>query len=343
MKFVGLFALYPALKFQSDFHIATYTKSLEYFRKPREIRLRGIDIHSGERIIVRVKKASKSIKKKYFNELIFYKEGNWLLEFEFESEFPGREKFKITRSDGHDESYTDKELVEFWASVIPSFLDLDIQTYFFALNFSFPGALHPVKSVWLVDEKLHHHSSSFHSMLEESIDYLVKNGFIPDLNLEPESMISWVFAQNGMLSGYSDTPASKALNYCTRLFVRSIRNDEISDLVWALAGIEALLVDGGRSSIGQLKNKLEALFRAHSNVKWLLESIDRMYAFRSKMVHGNRQIRSVFRDDEEDSSARSDEEYDAKRLAVGLLIILIQRLVRSGQTKFDFELSCLNA
>src|ERR1700730_17757392 len=99
---------------------------------------------------------------------------------------------------------------------------------------------------------------------------------------------------------YSDTPGSRALNYFTRLFVSNFRNDELSDLVWALAGIEALLVEGGRSSVGQLREKLGALFSGKIDLPWLSTMIGDSYNFRSRMIQGDRQKRSFFRSNEEE-------------------------------------------
>jgi len=138
-------------------------------------------------------------------------------------------------------------------------------------------------------------------------------------------------------NGVSNTSAARSLNYFTRLFTRELRNDELSDLVWALAGIEALLIEGGRSSTGQLREKLGAIFGLDSNSPWLLESTEKMYAFRSKMVHGKRQLRSTFRTDDEEMGKRFDEEYDSARFSVGILFLLLQEVSIRGISEFRFK------
>jgi len=340
MKFTGIFAVYPLMTFQSEFHRTVFTAAISYYQNPRTVLVRSSELHRGVQISVRAERASQDIKDNYFSGLMFFEAGDWLLLFEVDLTYPGRKEFWTDDAD-KAEKYSDDEVEGLWQSVIPSFLDTDIQTYLMAMNLAFPGGFQTVGNAWVSDGAIHHHSSSYLSVLEESIDFVVEQGFVPAL-LPPEQVMQWVLAQNGVLSGYSDTTASRALNYFTRLYTRQFRNDEISDLVWAVAAIEALLVDAGRSSVGQLKSKLNALFKGHRNAEWLRKSVDQMYEFRSKMVHGNRQIRSIFRDDEDKNSKRADEEYDAKRFAVGLLVILLQRLIRANQTAFEFELSCLN-
>jgi hypothetical protein len=125
------------------------------------------------------------------------------------------------------------------------------------------------------------------------------------------------------------------LNYFTRLFVENFREDELSDLVWALGGIEALLVEGGRSSKGQLREKLTALLGISTS--WLRSRIEQMYGFRSAVVHGDRQLRSEFRRYEEDTKRRFEEEYQSELFAVGILLLLLQMVAEKAVSSFSFK------
>jgi hypothetical protein len=203
-----------------------------------------------------------------------------------------------------------------------------------ALCLAYPGALRCGANVWLMDGAVIDHSRCLVSMVPEAVDFLIGNN-MPAPMVDAEKAVRWVFSQNGMFDGYSDTPASRALNYFTRLFVEEFRNDELSDLVWALGGIEAVLVSGGRSSLGQIKEKLSALFDVDSN--WLGAMVEQMYAFRSKTVHGNRQLVSQFRGHESDTDRRFNEEYDSTLFAVAILILLLQRAIEVGASSFKFR------
>jgi hypothetical protein len=202
---------------------------------------------------------------------------------------------------------------------------------------AFPGAARVVGSVWLLAGKTHHHSGYYVSTFHEAIEYLVENGFYPSTSLNPERVFRWACSQNGIFNGYSNTPASRAFNYFTRLFVSHFRNDELSDLVWALAGIEALLVVGGRSSVGQLREKVDGLFPGHQSSDWLKTMTAKMYGYRSRMIHGDRQIRSAFRSGEDYAENRFREEYDSERFAVGLLLVLLQEVISRNVISLKFR------
>jgi len=109
----------------------------------------------------------------------------------------------------------------------------------------------------------------------------------------------------------------------------------LSDLVWALGGIEALLVEGGRSSLGQIREKLSALLDVET--AWLHSMNEQMYGFRSKTVHGNRQVRSEFRSAEGTTKGRLEEEYHSTLFAVGILVLLLQKMMETGAPAFKFK------
>ncbi|MGF6311684.1 hypothetical protein ABIB82_002998, partial [Bradyrhizobium sp. i1.8.4] len=175
------------------------------------------------------------------------------------------------------------------------------------------------------------------SAIHESVEFLREHSAFPTADLDVETAVRWTFSQNGMFNGYSDTPASRALNYFTRLFVDAYRNDELSDLVWAFAGIEALIVEAGRSSVGQLKEKLIALFGETIDQGWLAKMIAASYDFRSRMIHGNRQIRSFFRSGEDESTKRIDEEYDSHRFAIGMFVLILRFVMANDLNAMHFR------
>jgi hypothetical protein len=337
MKLEGLFALYPPLRFDSDFHKEEFARFESYLNTSRQVRVRSTVFQEGQVVSVRAEPCRAALKRIFFKDLAIFHTGNLLLRVEGSFDFPGPEKFPVTDPSGKIIPHSEDELRSIWISMAPDFLDLTIQTYLLSLMIAFSGAVQTIANVWLIDGKRHHFSSTYRSSVHESIEFLVENGVEPRVDIVPEKAVDWTFSKNGIFDGYSDTPAARSLNYFTRLFVREFRDDELSDLVWAVAGIEALLVEGGRSSIGQLKEKLRAVFEMNSKLAWILNMTEEMYNYRSKMIHGNRQIKSEFRSDEEPSKNRFAEEYNGSRFAVGILLMLLQDLIESEATKFDFR------
>jgi hypothetical protein len=274
---------------------------------------------------------------RYFKRSAFLKPGDKLIEFSTSVEFPGRDRFYLTDPSGERIIQTEERAIAAWRSHLPHDLDLTIQSYFCALTIAYAGVVRPIGNCWVVDDAQdstdRYHLSSIH----DSVEFLRENSAIPAIDLKLDDVINWTFAQNGMIDGYSDTPASRSLNYFTRLFVHTFRNDELSDLIWALAGIEALLVEGGRSSVGQLREKLMALFGDSIDQQWLSKMIAASYDFRSRMIHGNRQIRSFFRRNEDENEKRFDEEYESERFAIGILVLLLRFVIAKGHSKLRFR------
>jgi len=178
--------------------------------------------------------------------------GDPILEFSAAFEFPGQDRFFLTDHTGAKVGRERERSILDWKSTLSHQLELTIQTYFCAVSIAYTGAVRPIQTVWIQDGSTYGTDRCYVSEAHEAIEFLREKNAFPEIDLELDAVINWTFAQNGIFDGYSDTPASRALNYFTRLFVSNFRNDELSDLVWALAGIEALLVEGGRSSIGQL-------------------------------------------------------------------------------------------
>ena len=260
MRFDAIFPLRPPLRFDSARYNKTFECMLTYFNIDRRLNLKGNDPSGGDTLVVRIERCPASFKQKFLRDKRLFKTGDWLLCFSEDFCFPGADKFFLMDPAGKKMDYTSNELSSMWASLLPNMLDPSIQTYICALTLAFPGAVQPVTNLWLMDHKRHHFSSCYVSEVHDSLEYLLENGISPKDGIDPERFIDLVFSQNGVLDGVSGTPAARAFNYFTRLFVREHRNDELSDLVWALAGIESLLVEGvGHRRVSSEKSLVRSL------------------------------------------------------------------------------------
>jgi hypothetical protein len=336
-KIRALFSLYPPLRHDSKSSSDSYYKFFQDFTEGRHVAIRGSFVHDGELLTVTVRKCTNSQLKRFFSKSPFLKEGDTILEFSGVFEFPGQEKFFLTDSSGAKQQQTEEQAIAWWKATLPGELELTIQSYLCALMIAYDGAIRPTDSIWIAGRSNYTRGQYHLSSIHEAIEYLRENDAFPSIDLDVETVVKWTFAQNGMFDGYSDTPASRAFNYFTRLFVRAFRNDELSDLVWALAGIEALLVESGRSSMGQLKEKLGAIFDKRIDGAWLSKSVSASYNFRSRMIHGDRQIRSFFREDEELNQKRTDEEYYSCLFVMGILFLLLKLSIHKNLTEIQFR------
>jgi hypothetical protein len=284
-----------------------YRQFFEHFRAGKTIPIRGSFTHNGETLTIAARPCTADQLKRHFSKSPFLQAGDAVLEFSANFEFPGQEKYFWTDHSGARIKRTTEQSVANWRASLSHDLELTVQTYFCALAIAYEGAVRPTRGIWILDGSNCRVDRCYLSEIHESVEFLRKENAFPEIDLEVNAVINWTFAQNGMFDGYSDTSASRALNYFTRLFVGEFRNDELSNLVWALAGIEALVVESGRSSIGQLKEKLGALFAEKIDLRWLAKMIADSYNFRSRMIHGDRQIRSFFRSNEDENKKRLDE------------------------------------
>jgi hypothetical protein len=288
-------------------------------------------------LTVTARPCTASQKKRHFSKSPFLQVGDAILEFSATFEFPGQEKFFGTDPTGGRLAWTKEQSIAHWKSYLSHDLELTIQSFFCALAVAYQGAIRPTGNVWIQDGSEYRTDHCYLSEIHDSIEFLLEKSAFPKIDVSVDAVIKWIFAQNGIFDGYSDTPASRSLNYFTRLFVSEFRNDELSDLIWALAGIEALLVENGRSSVGQLREKLGALFADKIDAAWLSKMVADSYNFRSRMIHGDRQIRSFFRNDEEESKKRFDEEYDSQLFAIGMLVLLLRFVISRDAAELRFN------
>jgi hypothetical protein len=261
-KLKAIYALYPPLRVDSESASKLYHKFVQDFGSKRTIPIRGSFTHNGELLAITTRPCTTSQKKRHFSKSGFLQAGDAVLEFSATFEFPGQQRFFWTDQTGARISRTREQSIADWKSHLALDLELTIQSFFCALIIAYEGAVRPTQNVWVQDGSEYGTDRCYLSQIHDSIEFLREKNAFPEIDIKTDTVVNWTFAQNGIFDGYSDTPVSRALNYFTRLFDRNFRNDELSDLVWALAGIEALLVEGGRSSTGQLREKLCALFAA---------------------------------------------------------------------------------
>jgi hypothetical protein len=334
-KLKAVYSLYPPIRSDSEAAVSLYHRFFEDFTSTKTIPVRGSFVHNGELLAITSRPCTDNQRRRYFPKSPFLQVGDALLEFSATFEFPGQDRFFATDHTGKRIVRTAEQAIQDWKAFLPHDLELTIQSYFCALSIAYEGAVRPTGNIWMINGSRYRADRYYLSQIHDAIEFLRAKQAFPKIDLEIDKVIKWTFSQNGMCNGNSDTPASRALNYFTRPFVNAFRNDELSDLVWALAGIEALIVDSGRSSVGQLKEKLCALFSETMEATWLSKMIAETYHFRSRMIHGDRQIKSVFRADEDNS--RFDEEYDSQLFAIDMLALLLRFVIAKDLSRINFR------
>lgn len=147
------------------------------------------------------------------------------------------------------------------------------------------------------------------------------------------SVWEWYSKTPGVVSGGTSSGVSRALSIYTRLFRQHYMSDELQDIVWSVAGIEAVLGESGYTIVGALKSKLKVIFPGIETAKVDIEkSIGKMYSIRSSLVHGSERLKGRFNLEEPNSSEDIHETF-AACILLGLMQVAYQRKI----DEFKFE------
>jgi hypothetical protein len=150
----------------------------------------------------------------------------------------------------------------------------------------------------------------------------------------------WNWREKHLLyfDGFSFNKTSKALNALSRIFKFDQNEQDFSnELLWAMIGIESLLVNGNGGVIEQVKEKLAILF--NDSTPHIKKIINRMYNYRSRFVHGDLDFQSFgyFFDAAEDFEKYTDEQMEAVDIAIAILVSTLQYIIRNNWSGIKFE------
>jgi hypothetical protein len=152
----------------------------------------------------------------------------------------------------------------------------------------------------------------------------------------------WYGEIPGATAGHSSTPVSRAVCAFTYLLSRSVLTKTMSELVWSLTGIEALLGEADQSR-RLITEKLLLIFPPKNidqekNIRKLIKDL---YDFRSRMLHGNRNISSQrleLENETDDPRKYLLEEWRATSLSIAILSQLILKCFKNNLSELKTKL-----
>jgi hypothetical protein len=175
--------------------------------------------------------------------------------------------------------------------------------------------------------------TSVTSQCDGLIDYSISNSWPPIRTANLQEVFDWYRSLSGTINGHSDSPASRAACAFSYLFHPDVARRAMMDLIWSLAGIEALLGEADQSR-RLITDKLLLLFPSgQTNDAPLRKLVRELYDFRSRMLHGNRNIsarRIEYSDDDLTHKKYVLEEEEATDFAILLLSQLLLHCYRTG-------------
>jgi len=159
------------------------------------------------------------------------------------------------------------------------------------------------------------------------------------IEIDPLEALEWSKGCKGFWSGVAESSVEKSIACLTHSFsVSERRNDPFSDLLWSLAGLEALFCDSESGISHQIKKRAPLLVD-----RFLFSGLDRRiskgYNFRSRLFHGDIPIRSRLISDDFDNYD-THYEYQAEEHSSFFLLLLtcsIVSCIRSTRHEISFK------
>ncbi|MCW5695211.1 MAG: hypothetical protein KIS96_00610 [Bauldia sp.] len=149
-----------------------------------------------------------------------------------------------------------------------------------------------IDSGGILSEVLNQEIDSVRSLSDSAYEELEKSGW-PRIGHAPLLEVHhWYSGLNGTTAGHSSNPIERAACAFSHLFHKSPDAGPMADLVWSLIGVEALLGEAGESR--RLTDKAVLLFPPNKSagLSEINKRLRACYDFRSRMIHGNINIRA---------------------------------------------------
>ena len=184
--------------------------------------------------------------------------------------------------------------------------------------------------------------NSVTSQCDDALELMRGPDWPPIRRANIQDVYGWYCTLDGTTKGHSGSPLGRALCAFTYLFHHGVDRYALTDLIWALAGVEALLGEADQSR-RLITDKLLLIFPPDALLreKDLRRMIRDVYDFRSRMLHGNRNISSQrieYDDDSGESKKYVAEEHAATYLSIRILSQLILHCYSTGQTEIRTKL-----
>lgn len=150
-------------------------------------------------------------------------------------------------------------------------------------------------------------------------------------NLSFHETIDWFHKYEIHPNFISKNRAHRAINAFSQL-IGDLKSKDTSVLFWVMLGIESLLADGSQGITKQINDKSILILGEPKEYK---KKLNKLYDYRSRLVHGDLDIFPSFYTDFESFEVEYN---DFLSFAISILIALIRELISKRNDKFEFEL-----
>jgi len=239
-----------------------------------------------------------------------------------------------------DLDWHDPQLRRFWNVATARYLIDVLQHVVVCANIAMPGGLH-LHTGFLYLDGQHRQLRMGNIDMWHPVDRTAEIGWPTFATLDFDAVWQWYLKQNGTLAGFSDGPLSRAVAALSHLFSESTDTTGMRDLMWSLAGLEGLFGGSRAPSISELCEKSFALLGGPANEQLVRKQIKEMYNFRSRLIHGQRNLASHVRREEMHSYSKFDsrhaEENNTIGLSVAILLAAVQKCAEDNRMSLPFK------
>jgi hypothetical protein len=154
---------------------------------------------------------------------------------------------------------------------------------------------------------------------------------------------NWAVQVSGFCDSFGITRTSRALAALSNILGdEDTMERDVSQIVWAILGIEALYSDNSTGIKSQIMDKTEVVLGKRQSHKKIFSG---MYDFRSRLLHGD--IGFPFRHRPYDAMQEfmkfNEDLWEYKDVAVAILIATFQKMIRLQLRELNFEYSLIGA
>ncbi len=205
-----------------------------------------------------------------------------------------------------------------------------------SFNLSFCGGINIVEGRLFRNGKLVNNYNVIYNDLEFGKQLSIKVGWPTLTNLPLNQTFNWLMNFKNDMDNISNSRIGRAVNAFTYLFHDSfLYEDDLSDLLWSLVGLESIYTDGNTDLQNQLDYKSQLLLGERKEFKKVVKN---MYEYRSKYVHGKLNFASRFsgKDTTDFIEKFSPELSEASNTAISTFTATLQHFVKNNITDINF-------
>lgn len=168
------------------------------------------------------------------------------------------------------------------------------------------------------------------SSLDDAYKHSLNIGWPKLSGLKLRDTANWYKSNNLHPDDSSKNKLHRAMNSFSYQFSR-LHEKDTSVLFWTMLGIEALLAEGTSNIISQIKGKSSIILGEPKEYK---KKLDQLYAYRSRLVHGDINFPAKFSSDFDNFEVKY---WDNLQFATSILLALIRYLIANDKNEFQFE------